>query len=272
MLIRIALLTLLLATCTAAGTNAQETASSGQAAAPMALSGTVLESFDSSRYTYLHLSTAAGPVWAAIPQTTVEEGAPITLQPGMRMIDFYSQGLDRTFAVITFSPGIITDRGTARAEPPPAEETEVDSFAAAVAAENRAAQSNVPVDVPGPVSGGSQAAVAPFIDEQVSKATGPNGYTVEEIFTQAKELDGSTVRVRGRVIKQNVNIMGRNWLHIQDGTGNPMQNTHDLVITSQDTAELSQIVTIEGTLAADRDFGAGYRYQVILENGDIVTQ
>ena len=60
--------------------------------------------------------------------------------------------------------------------------------------------------------------------------------------------------------------MGRNWLHIQDGTGDPSNNTHDLVVTSADIANIGDIISVEGTLAADKDFGFGYRYDVIVEN------
>ena len=64
--------------------------------------------------------------------------------------------------------------------------------------------------------------------------------------------------------------MGKNWIHLQDGTGNPMQNSHDLVVTSAETVEVGSIVTIEGTLAAEKDFGAGYKYDAIVEDAAII--
>ena len=64
--------------------------------------------------------------------------------------------------------------------------------------------------------------------------------------------------------------MGRNWIHIQDGTGSPDDPTHDLVVTtSQDPEADWDIITVEGILAANKDFGSGYSYRVIIEEASI---
>jgi hypothetical protein len=66
-------------------------------------------------------------------------------------------------------------------------------------------------------------------------------------------------------------IMGKNWIHLQDGTGDPLTNTHDLVITT--SAELpkgKEIITIEGIVRANKDFGSGYSYVVLVEEATIV--
>jgi hypothetical protein len=119
------------------------------------------------------------------------------------------------------------------------------------------------------VSGGSAAAMAPFAEVKVEKAVGDNAYTVQEIFAKNKELAGKIVQVRGKVVKFNPGIMGRNWIHIQDGSGNPLQNTHDLVATSTEEAAVGEVVTVEGKLTANKDFGAGYTYVVIIEEAKI---
>jgi hypothetical protein len=93
---------------------------------------------------------------------------------------------------------------------------------------------------------------------------------VEEIFGKAKRLAGKKVQVHGKVVKFSPMIMGKNWIHLQDGTGNPMQNSHDLVITTTETVEVDNIITIEGILAAEKDFGAGYKYAAIIEDASIV--
>ena len=82
-------------------------------------------------------------------------------------------------------------------------------------------------------------------------------------------MQGKTVRVRGKVMKISRMIMGKNWIHLQDGTGNPLKNQHDLVITSTEDPGENAIVTIEGTLNFERDFGAGYKYEVIVEDAKI---
>ena len=64
--------------------------------------------------------------------------------------------------------------------------------------------------------------------------------------------------------------MGKNWLHIQDGTGDSATNTHDLVVTSSDIVEKGAIISLEGALAVDKDFGFGYRYDVLIEDAVVV--
>ena len=119
------------------------------------------------------------------------------------------------------------------------------------------------------VSGGSAAAMAPFAEIKVEKAVGDNAYTVQEIFAKTTELAGKIVQVRGKVVKFNPHIMGRNWIHIQDGSGDPLQNTHDLVATSTEEAVVGDVVTVQGKLTANKDFGAGYNYAAIIEEAKI---
>ena len=140
------------------------------------------------------------------------------------------------------------------------------SFGDAVKAETPSTAPAIPQQQ---VSGGSTAATAPFVEIKVEKATGDNACTVQEIFSRHKELAGKIVRVKGKVVKYNPSIMGKNWIHIQDGSGDPMQNTHDLVATSMETAVVGEVVTIQGKLAANKDFGAGYTYVAILEEATV---
>lgn len=117
---------------------------------------------------------------------------------------------------------------------------------------------------------GSEKAVVPFAELEVAKADGDNAYTVSELFAQGEGLDGQAVRVKAQVVKFSPAIMGRNFIHLQDGTGSESDRTHNLVATSQENVEVGEIVTIEGTLAANKDFGAGYTYLVILEDSTVV--
>ena len=234
-----------------------------------AITGTITETMNAVGYTYMNIATEQGPVWVAIPETEVKQGDKISCSPGMEMKQFHSKSLDRTFETIIFSEGI---SGSLSASPHRkasalSEAPTTDSFEAAVQAER--AETAKTTTQPNP-SGGSMAAIAPFAEITVDKAVGENSYTIEELFSKAKELNGKTVRVHGKVVKYNANIMGRHWLHIQDGTGDPMQNTHDLVVTTQDKLTDPDILTIEGVLAADKDFGSGYTYSVIIENSKII--
>ena len=93
--------------------------------------------------------------------------------------------------------------------------------------------------------------------------------TVAELFAQKTELSGKHVVLRGKVVKYSGGIMGRNWIHLQDGTGDPTAGTHDITVTSRNTTEVGAIVLVEGTVVLDKDFGAGYRYAVIIEDASV---
>jgi predicted NAD/FAD-dependent oxidoreductase len=77
------------------------------------------------------------------------------------------------------------------------------------------------------------------------------------------------VALQTKVVKVNRGILGKNWLHLQDGTGNQAAGTNDLVVTTDSLPEVGEVVTITGNLSRDRDFGAGYRYGVIIENAEV---
>ncbi|NNK94442.1 MAG: DNA-binding protein [Desulfobacterales bacterium] len=234
------------------------------------ISGKIVEAMNAAGYTYVNLSTANGPLWVALPQTALKVGDEISCKPGMEMKDFYSNSFNRTFASIIFSEGVIEgEPGNPHASAlVPAATSQEDSFEAAVESEKQAPSATQ--IQPQLASAGSMGAIAPFVEITVEKAEGENAFTVGDLFDKAEELNGQTIRVRGKVVKYNANIMGKNWLHIQDGTGDPMKNTHDLVITTSQEIGSPSVLTLEGKLVADKDFGAGYSYDVIIENGSIV--
>jgi len=225
--------------------------------------GMVIETIDSSGYTYMLIDSGAGKKWVAIPESKVTEGEKVTYKDGMVMKDFSSKTLNRTFDSIIFSPGL-----AGKTEVQPQNNTTDDSFATAIKTEQSKVTSPTPAME---ASGGSLGAITPFQEINVGKSMAANGYTVEEIFAQAKKLNGQKISLHGVVTKVSVNIMGRNWVHLQDGTGNPMQNSHDIVATTSEQPELNSKITIEGILAAEKDFGAGYKYAAIIEQATVTN-
>ena len=107
---------------------------------------------------------------------------------------------------------------------------------------------------------------------KVKKATGPNAYTVAELYKLKGKLDKKNVVVSGKVVRVSAGIMGKNWVHIQDGSGDSKKGTHDLVVTSQTVPVIGEIVTVKGTLYKNKDFGGGYKYEVIMEKAEISIQ
>ena len=200
------------------------------------LSGKVVETANMGGYTYICLEKDGKKRWAAIPETPVEVGREISLKPGMEMKNFQSKGLKRTFESIYFSEGV-------------------------------AAKAAATTGKPSPGSKGS--VVVPAEKISVAKATGPNAYTVAEIHRLREKLDGKKVVVRGKVTKVSAEIMDRNWIHLQDGSGEVKKGTHDLTVTSHDLPAVGDVVTVSGTLRKDRNFGGGYKYEVIVEEGSV---
>jgi RecJ-like exonuclease len=105
--------------------------------------------------------------------------------------------------------------------------------------------------------------------EKVPKAAGADARTVAELHAQKTALKEKTVSIRGKVVKFNAQIMGKNWLHLQDGSGDPKAGTHDITVTSADTVKVGDLVTIKGTVRLKKDFGAGYAYEVIVEDARV---
>ncbi len=231
------------------------------------VTGTVIETMNASGYTYMLVSAGAVQSWVAIPEATVKTGSQVSYYTGMAMANFTSKTLGKTFENIIFSTGLADTADTTAESSITKAPAQDDSFSAALQAE----QKNIAAIPPtAQSSGGSVVAVAPLQEISVPKALGENAYTVEEIFAGSKALSGKKVRLQGKVVKFSPNIMGKNWVHIQDGTGNPLHNSHDLVITTDTSPAVDSIVTMEGILAADKDFGAGYKYTAIVEQASII--
>lgn len=223
--------------------------------------GTVLETMDAASYTYALLDIGSEQVWVAGPQTTIAVGDHVHVGAGMAMPDFESKALGRTFDVVYFVGAIEQgDHGAAAATPP------ADHPGGAMPQEHPGGAA--PMGMGTGSDAASHTTTARETVEGVAKAAG--GQTVAEIFINAASLKDKNVKVRGRVVKFSPNIMGTNWLHIQDGTG--AEGTHDLTVTSATTVKVGDVVLVDGPLSVDRDFGAGYRYPVIVENATVIVE
>ena len=100
-----------------------------------------------------------------------------------------------------------------------------------------------------------------------SHAEGTKFTSVEDTHLHKDELAGQRITLKGTVVKVNNGIMGKNFLHLRDGTGS--EGTNDLTITSQETAHVDDVVEINGLVTVNRDFGFGYNYPLLLEEATI---
>jgi hypothetical protein len=108
-------------------------------------------------------------------------------------------------------------------------------------------------------------APVPVEDAPVPRVAG--ALTVADVLARAAALRGTEVQVAGRVTRVAAGILGRNWVHVQDGTAHDGQ--HDLTFTTLATVESGAMVLIRGRVATDKDFGAGYHYAVLLEDAQV---
>jgi len=102
-------------------------------------------------------------------------------------------------------------------------------------------------------------------DAEISKPS--EGVTLSELIANKEKYDGQTVIVKGRCVKVNNDIMNRNWIHLQDGS---LQKDIDLTITTTENIQEDDIVTLQGKIALNKDFGAGYEYEIIMEDARLV--
>lgn len=193
---------------------------------------------DASDYSYIQVSEKGkSNYWIAVTKLETNKGDILYFTKSMEMKNFHSKTLDRTFETVLFVDDI-------RKTP------------------HNNMQNNTQNQVTSPHS---QVQVVPKIDVKVEPVKG--GKTVDQIYSEKDMLSGKTVRVKGKVTKFNPEIMERNWIHIQDGTGS--KDGYDLMITSSDVVMVGQVIIAEGKVAVNKDFGAGYSYKVMIEDARI---
>ena len=192
---------------------------------------------NASTYTYVKVKTGAGEIWAASSQFDVKVGDRVTVPLESPMENFHSQSLDRDFPLIYFASRISREGEQAPA-----------------------AGAQMPPGHP-------PASTAPAVTERIAPPEG--GKSVAAVWADRKGLAGKTVTVRGKVVKFNGGIMGRNWVHLQDGSGQADDRTNDLTVTTDAVVKVGDVVTVTGTVVVDKDFGSGYSYAVLVENAKI---
>lgn len=106
---------------------------------------------------------------------------------------------------------------------------------------------------------GSGNGAVPEAPKNVEAAKG--AIKIEELVKHPQKYEGKTIKVTGKCMKVNPNIMGQNWIHLQDGTA----NNYDLTVTTQELVQVGTVVTLEGVVTLNKDFGAGYKYNILLE-------
>lgn len=191
-------------------------------------------------YTYVFGEIDGKETWIAVTADEVEVGKTYYFSEMMEMTDFRSKELDQTFDFILFV-------GNLSSNPIPA-----------TAAIDQ--QHNKPPQ--------QQSKGAPHLQRQeVTIKPVEGSISLQELWEKREGLAGKVVKITGQVAKYNPAIMGRNWLHIQDGTGS--EEFFDLTVTTLDLAEVGDVVVVEGTVVLNKDLGSGYFYDILLEDSKV---
>jgi len=191
----------------------------------------VLEVLPTSKYVYLRVNEKEEEFWIATGKQEVKVGETYFYKNGILKTNFESKEYDRVFDKVYLVSSIV-----------PANHG------------NEASSSSMPM---GDVT-----------DTEIPEDKEVEGsIKISELFKNKSEYEGKEIQISGKCTKLNPNIMGRNWIHLKDGSYDDIE----LVITSDVAVPEGHFVTMKGIVALDKDFGAGYKYDLIIENGQIVS-
>ena len=222
-------------------------------------SGKVVDAIATPEYTYVQVDTGNKKVWAAAPRLAVKVGDQVSVGAGLPMPDYHSKTLNRTFDVVYFTGNVTVGDANAGTNTTPA-----------LPPGHPAIGGTAPNLPPGHPSLTSPKPAANLDLAGIKRADG--GQIVARIFAASAQLAGKPVAIRGKVVKYNAAIMGKNWLHIRDGSGSEDKKDNDLTITTSETAKLGDTVLVTGNVSTNRDFGAGYKYSVIIEDAKVTVE
>jgi hypothetical protein len=197
--------------------------------------GVVKEVLQTTNYTYLLLTENKTETWVALPKMEAKAGDTYYYTEGMEMNNFESKELGRTFETVYFIQSVSTTLDKKSSE-----------------------------TMAYPHS--SKATKAEKREVDIQPASG--GITIAELFANKESYAGKTVRIKGEVTKFNGSIMDRNWVHIQDGT--EYEGKFDLTATTDVEIPVGEVVTLEGVVAINQDFGYGYAYEILLEKAVLI--
>jgi len=189
----------------------------------------VLEMLEGERYQYLRVRMAdQSETWLVTRKGDFAAGGHYVFHQGLYKTNYHSTEFDRTFDEIY----LVSDLGLAEDE-----HGSNDSRKPTVQAGKEIEKPKQALEVP------------------------EGSVSIRDLITNSDQYVNQQVQVTGRVVKVNPNIMDRNWVHLADGT----MNSFDFVLTTNETVPTGHELTFVGTFRTDRDFGAGYTYDFIVE-------
>lgn len=201
----------------------------------------VTEVLQANAYTYLKVNENFNEKWVAVTKADIKPGDVYYYDSALEMTNFKSKDLDRTFDVVYF----------------------VNQISKTPLSQNQNGMGGAMM----PQHSGK---VETKEESSVALEKGKNELTIAQIFANRSDYSTKEFEIKGVVVKVNPQVMGKNWIHIQDGTSN--NGSFDLTITTQDLPEVNDEVIFKGKLTLDKDFGAGYSYTEIMEDATLIEK
>lgn len=183
------------------------------------------EVLNTEKYSYLRVQEGAEEYWIAIAKRDVNIGGHYVYTGGLMKKNFMSKEFNRVFETVYLVADFREEGGSAG------------------------------------MGGGNIPAATEALEAPKNLKPAAGAIKIADLVANLAKYEGKVVKVTGKCVKLNPMIMGRNWVHLQDGSGKNL----DLTVTTMENVSLGSIVTLEGTIALKKDFGAGYKYDYILE-------
>jgi hypothetical protein len=195
------------------------------------------EILNTEKYSYLNVSEGEEKFWIAIPKKEIEKGGTYYYRGGLKKTNFKSVEYDRVFETVYLVSDVSKDPN-------------MNGFTGGSGNPHQNIGKSIPVD------------------ENAKIEPPAGGITIATLFANRKKYDGQTVIVKGRCVKLNTMIMNRNWIHLQDGS--MKDKSVDLTVTTTEDVPLGSVVAFTGKITLNKDFGAGYKYEIIMEDAQIL--
>ncbi len=195
----------------------------------------------STKYVYVYVQEGEEEFWIATTKQEIKVGSSYFYRGGFLKTNFESKEHNKVFDKIYLVTKLVSS----------------DHGASGTAAVDDMGSMN---------TNGSEVATMSTGSGPAKKIEVKGSITIAELFANPKKYSGKNIQVSGECVKLNSNIMGRNWIHLNDGS----TKKHDVVITSDTPVPIGKTVTMVGMVVLDKDFGSGYRYDILLENGAVV--
>lgn len=196
----------------------------------------IKEVVQTTSYTYLKVDENSTERWVAVTRMDAKSGEKYYYDEALLMNNFHSKELDRDFETIYFINKV--------SSVPFSMQEKMKSMPASHSSKTKAIKRS-----------------------SITLEKSSEELSVAHIFENAEKLADTEVEIRGVVVKVNKEIMGKNWVHIQDGTSH--NDSYDLTITTQDLPSKDDEVTFKGKITLNKDFGAGYVYDLIMEDAEM---